>query len=190
MNNIQELIGRHKCTEWIKGRCTECDEHYTDYVEKLHAALESMQAPLPEDVESKCNYLRGLAREFASEANAKLTPEAISGGVHRYPESTTVWKIADMLERLARENEQLHQQIYTRTVPDFAGADAEIKKLQQRIEELEHAQRINLSVHNPADIDKIKRLDAALAALSDPDWWDTETPNTAMDFAKKARAGE
>ncbi|MDH3376145.1 MAG: hypothetical protein OEQ39_04145 [Gammaproteobacteria bacterium] len=37
---------------------------------------------------------------------------------------------------------------------------------------------------------EIERLDAALASLSDPDWWDGETINTAMDFAKKERAGE
>ena len=29
----------HNCTEWIKGRCTECDEHFTDLVDVLQATI-------------------------------------------------------------------------------------------------------------------------------------------------------
>lgn len=73
------LIERHACVEWIKGRCTECDTHYTDYIDQLHAALQEQQkiidiaASLNNKLQAKVYVLQSRISILESEATHKDT---------------------------------------------------------------------------------------------------------------------
>jgi gamma-glutamyl:cysteine ligase YbdK (ATP-grasp superfamily) len=82
MNNIQELIERIKTERAsVNGGLHPLDA-------EIITALESMQAPLPEDAARAVRHLRATANDL---------------GIKLYAE------YADMLERLARENASVHQ---------------------------------------------------------------------------------
>jgi hypothetical protein len=93
MNNIRELISQsNKYLNMIPKHLRGGNEN--DLVSLLAdcvTALESMQAPLPEDVDKVCKDLR---MEWDSQSMSGVYADNLA---------------ADMIERLARENEDLHR---------------------------------------------------------------------------------
>jgi hypothetical protein len=170
MNNIQELIER---LDAIKALVPEigmanCEAPIDDAI----TALESMQAPLPEEVEKVCKDLR---MEWDSQSMSGVYADNLA---------------ADMLEKLWRENEE-----YARR--DIMLSD-DNTELQQRIEELEGdlmtckqtrgaaISREKEAAQNMSAIAKEnKRLDAALNEI------EAKTHSGKWkEIIRKARAGE
>ena len=105
MNNIQELIERLKAEELNRS-----DTLLTETI----TAMESMQAPLPEDVGA-------LLDEWETEKENYQQPGDLN------------IRMRNMLERLARENAELYEKINEGN----EGLLCYIDDLKQRIEELE-----------------------------------------------------
>jgi len=175
--SMKTLIERHKCTEWIKGRCTECDEHYIDYVEKLHTALREQEARTElhrelivqqqariEELEKDLQACEPILKMLKEGKNIYVEGENIlTDAAKRFIHDPMQARIEELVDHHAKYATEAQARIHglEQTIEGLKLDNNEIPAMQARIEELEFRNKF-LEARQEARESNIERLDAAL----------------------------